>query len=99
MTAIHHLRLSHFRSYRTAEVDSGGNSIALFGPNGAGKTNVLEAASLLVPGRGIRGAAIGALVRAPERIGWRVEAEVASNARQDGSTSVVTAAERAGATR
>jgi DNA replication and repair protein RecF len=33
------------------------------GPNGSGKTNLLEAISLLVPGRGLRGARIGELAR------------------------------------
>ena len=40
-----------------------GASVVLFGPNGAGKTNLLEAVSLLSPGRGLRGAAIGELGR------------------------------------
>src|SRR5690625_3365945 len=97
--AIHRLRLSHFRSYRTAEIDPGGESLALFGPNGAGKTNVLEAASLLVPGRGIRRAAIGEMIRAPERIGWRVEADIATGDGCDRSMSIITAAEGEGATR
>ncbi len=36
---------------------------AIFGANGSGKTNLLEAISLLVPGRGLRGARIGELAR------------------------------------
>lgn len=96
--AIHRLRLSHFRSYRTAEIDPGGESLALFGPNGAGKTNVLEAASLLVPGRGIRRAAIAEMIRAPERIGWRIEAEI-STGDLDGRATVITSAEGGEATR
>ena len=34
-----------------------GRPVALFGANGAGKTNILEAVSLLSPGRGLRRAA------------------------------------------
>lgn len=58
--------------------------IVLTGPNGAGKTNVLEAVSLLTPGRGLRAAANEEMVRrAGEGIsipygvgGWAVAAEV-----------------------
>src|SRR5690625_7748218 len=96
--AIHRLRLSHFRSYRTAEIDPGGESLAFFGPNGAGKTNVLEAASLLVPGRGIRRAAIAEMIRAPEHIGWRIEAEISTGDRV-GRATVITSAAGGGATR
>ena len=39
--------------------------MALFGPNGAGKTNLIEAVSLLSPGRGLRGAASEEMARAP----------------------------------
>ena len=35
----------------------------LFGENGAGKTNLLEAVSLLTPGRGLRGAALSEMAR------------------------------------
>lgn len=48
--------------------------MALFGSNGAGKTNVLEAVSLLSPGRGLRRAAIGDMARKPEALGWKVGA-------------------------
>jgi DNA replication and repair protein RecF len=50
--------------------------VAIFGPNGAGKTNLIEAVSLLSPGRGLRGAASDELARAPERIGWKIAARV-----------------------
>lgn len=37
--------------------DAAPGFVVLYGPNGAGKTNVLEAVSLLAPGRGLRRAA------------------------------------------
>lgn len=57
MAHIHALKLHNFRCYSQAalnELNSG--LVVLYGPNGAGKTNILEALSLLVPGRGLRGA-------------------------------------------
>ena len=35
-------------------MDVEADAVVLTGPNGAGKTNVLEALSLLMPGRGLR---------------------------------------------
>ena len=37
--------------------------VLLYGDNGAGKTNLLEAVSLLAPGRGLRGAALSQMAR------------------------------------
>ncbi len=54
---ISRLRLSHFRNYASAALDLDGRHLVLVGPNGAGKTNLLEAISLLAPGRGLRGVA------------------------------------------
>ena len=69
------LRLAQFRSWREARLDPPqGASVALIGPNGAGKTNLLEALSLLAPGRGLRGASPEEFARRPERAGWAVEA-------------------------
>ena len=51
--------------------------MALFGPNGAGKTNLMEAVSLLSPGRGLRRAAAEDIIRRPEAIGWKVTAQIA----------------------
>lgn len=72
------LTLSHFRSYKHARVDSDGGIMALYGPNGAGKTNILEAISLLSPGRGLRRAPPADLKRQPEALGWKVNAALHS---------------------
>ncbi len=68
------LRLSHFRSHRKAVLDLDPRPVAIYGPNGAGKTNILEAISLLSPGRGLRRAVADDLVRRPEGLGWKVSA-------------------------
>lgn len=52
--------------------------VAIFGPNGAGKTNILEAVSLLSPGRGLRRAAADELIRRPEVLGWKVSSVLES---------------------
>ena len=70
--------------------------MAVFGPNGAGKTNLIEAVSLLSPGRGLRGAPAEELARAPEAIGWKVAAAIAA---PDGGHEVATWGEGAGAPR
>jgi DNA replication and repair protein RecF len=50
----------------------------LYGSNGAGKTNILEALSLLSPGRGLRRAKVDEMARAPENLGWKVTATLHS---------------------
>ena len=54
--AVKRLSLTSFRNYAEIRVDLDGRIVVLTGPNGAGKTNLLEAVSLLTPGRGLRGA-------------------------------------------
>ena len=46
------LTLTEFRNYRTLTWQPSGRLHVVTGPNGSGKTNLLEAVSLLVPGRG-----------------------------------------------
>lgn len=75
--AISSLTLSHFRSHKAARLVFDGRPVALVGPNGAGKTNILEAVSLLSPGRGLRRAAADDLARRPEAVGWKISALVA----------------------
>jgi DNA replication and repair protein RecF len=57
------LALTDFRSYASALIEPGPGFVLLSGENGAGKTNVLEAVSLLAPGRGLRGAALIEMAR------------------------------------
>ncbi|MEM7645115.1 MAG: DNA replication/repair protein RecF [Pseudomonadota bacterium] len=70
------LALSHFRSHRRTRLDFPRAITAIHGPNGAGKTNILEAISLLSPGRGLRRAAAEEIIRKPEALGWRIAAEI-----------------------
>jgi DNA replication and repair protein RecF len=74
--AISSLALSHFRSHRATRLAFDGRPAAIVGPNGAGKTNILEAVSLLSPGRGLRRAAADELARRPEAIGWKISAQL-----------------------
>jgi DNA replication and repair protein RecF len=57
--AVTRLLLTNFRSYPRGEIAVSGRPVVLAGPNGAGKTNILDAISLLSPGRGLRGAKLG----------------------------------------
>jgi len=59
-----------------------GRPVAIVGQNGAGKTNILEAVSLLSPGRGLRRASAEELSRRPESIGWKVSARIFVNGTQ-----------------
>lgn len=79
MTSVATLTLSHLRSHRRTTLELDERPVAIFGPNGAGKTNILEAVSLLSPGRGLRRAGGDELIRRPEALGWKVTAVVQTN--------------------
>lgn len=57
------LVLTDYRSHAALTLAPAADFIVLTGPNGAGKTNVLEAVSLLAPGRGLRRAALSDMAR------------------------------------
>ncbi|WP_373656380.1 AAA family ATPase, partial [Klebsiella pneumoniae] len=61
------LVLTDFRNHADLCVAPGDGFVVLTGHNGAGKTNVLEAVSLLTPGRGLRRAPASAATPLPAR--------------------------------
>jgi DNA replication and repair protein RecF len=79
MTAafIRRLTLTNFRSYHAAQIalDRAG-PVVLTGANGAGKTNLIEAISLLAPGRGLRRATMEELAFTEGDGAWAVSAEI-----------------------
>lgn len=73
---IGRLTLSDFRNHADALIVPDHAFIVLTGENGAGKTNILEAVSMLAPGRGLRGAALRDMVRQDGAGGFGIAAEV-----------------------
>ncbi|HEX8374030.1 MAG TPA: DNA replication and repair protein RecF, partial [Geminicoccaceae bacterium] len=85
--AVRRLALRDFRNYARLELAAeAAGPVVLVGENGAGKTNLLEAVSLLAPGRGLRRARLAELERT-EGGPWRVEARVEA---RDGPTDLAT---------
>lgn len=78
MLRLTRLTLTQFRNYPALTWRPAARISIVTGPNGSGKTNLLEAVSLLQPGRGLRGARIAELARqAPGASGtWGVAARV-----------------------
>ncbi len=72
--AVRRLTMTNFRNYDSALVNVDHRPVVLTGANGAGKTNLLEALSFLVPGRGLRRAAIDAVARRGGPETWSVAA-------------------------
>lgn len=72
------LKLNHFRNYERLSLNVGERHVVLSGDNGAGKTNLLEAVSLLSPGRGLRRAKYEMLAHAANSTShpWSVNAEL-----------------------
>src|SRR5712675_3109066 len=73
---IRRLTLTNFRSYRAAQIEVAAAPVVLVGPNGAGKTNLIEAISLLAPGRGLRRATLEDVAFSEGDGSWAVAADV-----------------------
>jgi DNA replication and repair protein RecF len=69
---LNRLTLTDFRNYSALRWQPRARVTVLHGPNGSGKTNLLEAISLLVPGRGLRSARPGDLPRGDGAGTWSV---------------------------
>jgi DNA replication and repair protein RecF len=74
--ALTRLSLTDFRNHAAMTLEPAAQFVALHGPNGAGKTNILEAISLLVPGRGLRRAPLSEMVRNGAGAGFAVSADI-----------------------
>ena len=86
------LALTDFRSYGSALIEPGLGFVLLSGDNGAGKTNLLEAVSLLSPGRGLRSAALSEMARNDGEGGFGVSARLDES--EIGTGTLATAPER-----
>ncbi len=77
---LRRLTLTDFRSYTALRFTPAAPICVFTGPNGSGKTNLLEAVSMLVPGRGLRGAKFAELARRGEEASgnWAVAASFAA---------------------
>ncbi|WP_137863698.1 MULTISPECIES: DNA replication/repair protein RecF [unclassified Sphingomonas] len=74
--AVSRLVLTDFRNHADATLAPGPGFVVLSGENGAGKTNVLEALSLLAPGRGLRRAPLAEMARQGGSGGFGVAARL-----------------------
>jgi DNA replication and repair protein RecF len=90
--AVTRLALTDFRNHRDALLAPGPGLVALTGENGAGKTNILEAVSLLSPGRGLRGATLSEMARNGGPGGFAVAARLGEV--EIGTGTVASAPER-----
>lgn len=86
--ALTRVALLNFRSYARAELGARTGLVVLAGANGTGKTNLIEAISLLSPGRGLRGAKLADLQR-------KAPAEAPSDAFAEGLWAVSATVTRA----
>ncbi|WP_076072903.1 DNA replication/repair protein RecF [Sphingomonas montana] len=87
------LTLTDFRSYRQATLACGPGAVVLSGDNGAGKTNILEAISLLSPGRGLRQATLSEMACDAGPGGFAVAAHLSGEI-DIGTGTLATAPER-----
>jgi DNA replication and repair protein RecF len=72
--ALSSLSLTQFRNHEATRLQAGARFNVIWGNNGAGKTNILEAISLLAPGRGMRRADIQQMARQQGPGGFSVAA-------------------------
>lgn len=77
---LHSLALTNFRNHKELVFNELTPLIVLLGDNGVGKTNILEAISLLAPGRGIRQARFEDIIyNNSTDAGWSVYANLNDN--------------------
>ncbi|MEM9988550.1 MAG: AAA family ATPase, partial [Pseudomonadota bacterium] len=72
MRRIRRITLQHFRTYGFLDFSLPGKSVALTGANGVGKTNLIEALSLMSPGRGMRRAKLDEIAQQGSSGDWGI---------------------------
>lgn len=92
MASLSRLALTDFRNHGSALLEPGPGFVLLSGPNGAGKTNILEAVSLLTPGRGLRQVSISEMARSDGPGGFGVAARLGET--EIGTGTLATAPDR-----
>lgn len=70
---VSRLTLTDFRNHAALDLTLDARPVCLFGANGAGKTNILEALTMLAPGRGLRSASLTDVARAGEADEFRAQ--------------------------
>lgn len=93
MTALARLSLTDFRNHAALTIAPGPGLVLLTGLNGSGKTNILEAVSLLAPGRGLRGATLSEMARSDGPGGFAISARTIDE-QELGTGTLATAPER-----
>ena len=88
--ALSRITLADFRNHAETVLDGAQKLNLLVGPNGAGKTNVLEALSLLAPGRGLRRAQLAEMARRGGSGGFAVGASLAGDRPENGDVRLGT---------
>ena len=74
--ALDRIFISNFRNHRQSELSGTKKLNLLIGENGAGKTNILEAISLMSPGRGLRRASLSDLPYQDQKKGFQIGASL-----------------------
>jgi DNA replication and repair protein RecF len=75
-TLVRQIRLTNFRNYHAASLETAAMTVVLVGPNGAGKTNLIEAISFLAPGRGLHRSTLDEVAFSEGDGAWAVSAEI-----------------------
>lgn len=94
--ALDRIALSHFRNHRQTELRGTAQLNLLWGENGAGKTNILEALSLLAPGRGLRRAPLGEMSGPLGQGGFQIGASLIEQGHESARIGTYVDAERPG---